>query len=186
MPKLSALDIFRKVPHDLTQATRRGGLLSLFVASLIGLVLFCEVWTYVEGETKSHIVLDNNSESKLAIHFSLTFFELPCRYATIEVWDYLGNSKLDVTTNVKKTVIGGEHGEEHKYDFEPEGKVHTEIVDPRDHDHLPEEAVQLNSQSYGAFLKEHEYTFVLYYVDVSHLLFTARSCRLNCIPRLIC
>lgn len=168
MVKLSNVDFFRKVPADLTRATRRGGLLSIAVACLIGLVLFCEVWTYLEGETKSRIVLDSNSESKLDINFEISFFELPCRFATIEVWDYLGNAKLDVSSKIRKTVLGGEHGEKHMTEYKHPGKVNTEKVDKREDIHLPEEVVTLTSKSYGQYLKQNEYTFVLYYVDVSH------------------
>lgn len=170
MVKLSNFDVFRKIPTDLTQATRRGGFLSLSVAVLISLVLFCEIWTYIEGETKSHIVLDTNREAQLEINFDISFFELPCRFATIEVWDYLGNAKLDVSKQIRKTVIGGERGEEHKRDYHHQGDAVTEKVDPKHHEHIPEEVESLSTGNYGQYLKQNEYTFVLYYVDVSNEL----------------
>lgn len=166
MMKLSTIDIFRKVPIDLTQTTRRGGLLSIMVASVIGLVLFCETWTYFAGETKSHIVLDTNSESQIDINFELSFYELPCQYATIEMWDYLGNNKLDVSAHVKKRVIGGHHGEEHKHEYQDKGTAHTEKIAHDDHTKSqPAQLVQLTASNYGSYLKENQYTFVLYYVD---------------------
>ncbi|PXF47973.1 Protein disulfide-isomerase 5-3 [Gracilariopsis chorda] len=113
MIKLASLDLFRKVPRDLTQATRRGGVLSLSVASFISLVLFCEVVNYIRGDTKSRLVLDNNSDQLLDINFRLSFYELPCRFATIEAWDFLGNSRLDVTAKIEKTVLSAEHGKLH-------------------------------------------------------------------------
>lgn len=169
MLKLSNIDVFRKIPADLTHTTRRGGVLSIFVATVIGVVLFCEVWTYLEGETKSRIVLDNNTESKLDINFDISFFELPCRYATIEVWDYLGNAKLDVSSEVRRTVISGEFGEEQKRDYEHPGRIHTERVDKSHDAHVPEEVANLVSANYGQYLKQNEYTFVMYYVNVSSL-----------------
>lgn len=167
MPGFSSLDIFRKVPVDLTQTTRRGGIISMFVAAVIGMVLFCETWTYFAGETKSHVLLDSNTESKLAINFELSFYELPCRFATIELWDYLGNNKLDVSARVRKTVIGGQEGEELKHDYEHRALPQTEKIAHDDNSKsLPNEVVQLQSNNYGSYLKENEYTFVLYYVDV--------------------
>lgn len=170
MAKLSNVDLFRKVPVDLTQASRRGGLLSITVATVIGLVLFCEVWTYLQGETKSRVVLDNNAESKLEINFEISFFELPCRYATIEVWDYLGNAKLDVSSRIRKTILGNENGDKHMTEYKHRGKVATEHVEKHEDSHLQEQVVDLNSRSYGQYLKQNEYTFVLYYVDVSQYL----------------
>lgn len=167
MVKLSSFDIFRKIPTDLTVASRRGGVLSILTACIISIVLFCEIWTYVEGETKSRIVLDSNSESKLDINFEISFLELPCRFANVEVWDYLGNAKLDVSSKIRKTVITGDLGEERKGDYEHQGVVRTETVRHDDTSHTkPEEIVELDPNNYGRYLKANEYTFVLYYVDV--------------------
>lgn len=166
MLRLSAIDLFRKVPLDLTQPTRRGGLLSLAVGTVISLVLLCEVWTYMSGETKSHIVLDANSEAKLDINFEMSFYELPCRFANIEVWDYLGNSKLDISKQIRKTVITGEHGEEQKHDYHHRGIPATEKVAHNDEmKDYPEQVRSLDSGTYGKYLKENEYTFVMFYVD---------------------
>lgn len=167
MFKLSALDLFRKVPVDLTQATRRGGLLSLGVSTIIGIVLFCEVWTYLEGETKSRVILDSNSESKLQINFEVSFFELPCRYANLELWDYLGNAKLDINADIKKTILGHEQNEKHLMEYRDKGKVTTQHVEKHEDSHLPEQVVDLTAQNYGQYLKQNEYTFVMYYVKVS-------------------
>ena len=90
---LSNLDMFRKVPKDLTSATRHGGQLSLLVKGLIALVRTLETWTYLAGETRLKIVLDTNNAPKLEVHFEVSFYELPCRLACIEAWDYLGKSK---------------------------------------------------------------------------------------------
>ncbi|CAN8074456.1 unnamed protein product [Agarophyton chilense] len=158
MIKLATIDLFRKVPRDLTHATRRGGLLSLSVAAVIGVVLFCEVVNYVRGDTKSRLVLDSNSNQLLDINFSLSFFELPCRYATIEAWDFLGNSRLDVTGRIDKTVLSAEHGQIHMQPYKELMPPETERVA-----HAPGHATELDGVSYGRFLKENEYTFVLYY-----------------------
>lgn len=139
----------------------------MVVAAVIGLVLFCEIWTYFQGETKSRVYLDSNSESKLVINFELSFYELPCRYATIELWDFLGNNKLDISSKVRKTVIGGQHGEELKHEYEHKKAPETEKIAHDDHSKkVPDEVVRLDSSNYGSYLKKNDYTFVLYYVDV--------------------
>lgn len=173
MVKLSNIDFFRKVPVDLTQTTRRGGILSISVATVIGLVLFLEIWTYFVGETKAHLVLDANSDSKLDINFEISFYELPCRYATVELWDYLGKNKLDVSSHIRKTVIRGDQGEHRKHDYHdrpgPEVEKYDHASD-RAKD-IPVQIAQLSASNYGGFLKDHEYTFVLYYVDVRFYAF---------------
>lgn len=181
MPKLSNFDVFRKVPLDLSQSTRRGGLLSISVAVVIGIVLFCETWTYLEGETKSHIVLDSNSESKLDINFDISFLELPCRFATVELWDYLGNAKLDVSSTIKKTVISGHAGEEIKHEYLHKGAPAVETIPDEQHKKdVPTQVITLDSSRYGSYLKENEYTFVLYYVDVCSFIYLICSCLRLC------
>lgn len=179
MVKLSNIDFFRKVPVDLTQTTRRGGILSIGVATVIGLVLFLEIWTYFVGETKAHLVLDANSDSKLDINFEISFYELPCRYATVELWDYLGKNKLDVSSHIRKTVIRGDEGEQRKHDYHDQPAPVAEKID-HENDRakdIPVQIAQLSSSNYGGFLKDHEYTFVLYYVDVCYSQFQPSTLR---------
>ncbi len=170
---LSNYDIFRKVPRDLTSATRPGGVLSIFVMCLIGLVLTFETWTYFAGETRSKIVLDSSSEPKLDVHFEVSFYELPCRFATIEAWDYLGKSKLDVTSNIEKTMITGKDGEVIKGRYE-----HRPIPQPQNirqiDDSIPGTGlvVDATTHEFAALLKELPFTFVFYYVKVSFFLST--------------
>lgn len=163
----SKLDIFRKIPKDLTSATRQGGILSITVSCIIGIVLFFETWTYFAGETHSKIVLDSSSEPKLQVHFKISFYELPCRFANIEAWDYLGKSRLDVTSNIEKTVITGTNGEIHK------GKYHHESIPVPNtvrqvDDTIPGTGavIESSTQEFAKILKQNEYTFVLYYVKV--------------------
>ena len=154
---LSNLDIFRKIPRDLTRSTRHGGALSLAVFGLIFAVLVFETWTYMEGETRSRIVLDSNSESKLDINFELSFYELPCRFASIEAWDYLGNAKLDITGDIEKTVISGTHGEIHKGRY-----VHEAIPIPESvrkiNDDMPagQRVIEAATADFGALLKRND------------------------------
>lgn len=105
-------------------------------------------------------------ESKLDVFFEVSFHELPCRYTNIELWDYLGNSKLDISSHVRKSVIGGEHAQKHMQEYKHKGMTHTEHVDANDPSHqVANKLEELTSGSYGRFLKENQYTFVLYYVD---------------------
>lgn len=175
---LSNWDIFRKVPKDLTSATRSGGLLSLFAVLLISAVLTFETWSYLAGETRSKIVLDSSSEAKLDVNFQVSFYELPCRFASIEAWDYLGKSKLDVTSRIEKTMITGKNGEVVK------GKYHhvpipipekVRMVD----DSIPGTGlvVDASTQEFAGLLKQSQYTFVLYYVKVSFLSLLFRLMR---------
>lgn len=164
---LSGVDFFRKVPKDLTNSTRQGGLLSLLVVGFISLVVLLETWTYMAGETKSKIVLDRSNEPKLEVHFEVSFYELPCRFANIEAWDYFGNAKLDVTKKIEKTVITGNNGEIKKgrYVASNHKVVQPTSVKQVD-DSIPGTGavIESSTKDFAPILKGNEFTFVLYYV----------------------
>lgn len=109
--RLSAFDLFRKVPRDLTHTTAHGGVLSVVAFSVLGLLFFFETWSYLAGSTSTSIVLDDNADALLQVNIALRFLELPCAFATVELWDYFGTNRLDVTADVRKVRVSGVHGE---------------------------------------------------------------------------
>jgi thiol-disulfide isomerase/thioredoxin len=111
MLRLSSWDVFRKLPKDLTHGTSHGGVLSVLAVLLIGLVFLFELWTYLAGEVQTSVMLDTNREQLLQINFKLTMMRLPCEFASVDVWDYLGNNRLDLTKNIHKTMVSGPTGE---------------------------------------------------------------------------
>lgn len=170
--RLSALDLFRKVPRDLSQATSHGGALSLLVFSLLAAVLMLEVWTYAAGETRSKIVLDQNNDHKLQINFAISFHELPCQFAEVEVWDYLGNARLDVTGRVTKNTVTGEYAQFVGRRYTPDNLVHEKaeegapVLGVGDGGEAPAGGVlAATADNFGIRLKEKPHTFVLFYVD---------------------
>lgn len=111
MLKLSSYDIFRKLPRDLTHGTSHGGVLSMLAVALIFVVFMFELWTYLAGEVETSVMLDTNSEKLLQINFRITALRLPCEFTSVDVWDYLGNTRLDISKHLHKTMVAGAMGE---------------------------------------------------------------------------
>lgn len=111
MLKLSSYDVFRKLPRDLTHGTSQGGILSLLAVGVILLVFFFELWTYLAGEVETAVMLDTNRETLLRINFKITAIRLPCEFTSVDVWDYLGNTRLDLSSDMHKTMVSGPRGE---------------------------------------------------------------------------
>ncbi|OSX68706.1 hypothetical protein BU14_2361s0001 [Porphyra umbilicalis] len=170
--KLSAIDLFRKVPRDLTHGTSHGGVLSVLALSLLGLLFFFETWTYLAGSTATSIILDDNADAKLQINFALTFLELPCSFATVEVWDYFGNNRLDVTADVRKTRVAGRHGEYVTGQWTDESgavghvepRVAAGIPAPRDMPGPSAKLEQLSAAEFDARLAKEPLAFVAFLV----------------------
>lgn len=111
MLKLSAYDLFRKLPRDLTHGTSQGGLLSVLAIIVIFLVFLFELWTYLAGEVETAVMLDTNRDQLLQINFKITALRLPCEFTSVDVRDYLDNTRLDLTKDLHKTMVAGPRGE---------------------------------------------------------------------------
>ena len=57
--KIRRLDVFKKIPEDLSEATNIGGILSLFTLTLITFFLYSEVYAYMYPRLKASILLDS-------------------------------------------------------------------------------------------------------------------------------
>lgn len=111
MLRLSSYDVFRKLPRDLTHGTSHGGVLSLLAIVLIAVVFLLELSSYLAGEVETAVILDTNRQDTLQINFRITVMQLPCEYASVDVWDYLGNNRLDLSRDIHKTMVTGQFGE---------------------------------------------------------------------------
>ena len=45
--KIRKLDVFKKIPHDITEATNRGGAVSLLTAVMIIAFIFIQIYNYL-------------------------------------------------------------------------------------------------------------------------------------------
>ena len=56
--KVRKLDIFKKVPSDISEGTNRGGFISLLTIISIGFFLFVELKNYLRPDYQASIVTD--------------------------------------------------------------------------------------------------------------------------------
>lgn len=165
MIKLSAYDVFRKLPRDLTHGTVHGGFLSVLALLLISLVFVFELWTYVAGEVETSVMLDTNREKLLQINFKISMLRLPCEFTSVDVWDYLGNNQLDLTKNIHKTMVTGPRGERILGAWD-DGNPHT-AGNSDDEVARPEigldESEELKEANFKASLEANHWSFVDFY-----------------------
>jgi hypothetical protein len=57
--KIRKLDVFKKIPEDLSQPTNLGGFLSVLTVALIGFFLYIEMYAYMYPHLKATILLDD-------------------------------------------------------------------------------------------------------------------------------
>mmetsp|Transcript_2092 Transcript_2092/g.6207 ORF Transcript_2092/g.6207 Transcript_2092/m.6207 type:complete len:481 (+) Transcript_2092:175-1617(+) len=102
MGGLKGIDLFRKVPADLTNATFLGACLSIAATVFMAFLFAIELWAFVVQSVETGVVLDTNPDQLLRINFNVTMLDLPCEYAAVDVVDVIGTNQMNVTKNVQK------------------------------------------------------------------------------------
>ncbi|EPY31860.1 COPII vesicle protein [Strigomonas culicis] len=98
-------DMFRRIPKDLTEATTTGAIISIICLSVMTLLFLGEVISYVFPRTQSDVVVDPGSGSgeKMKVHIDITFYQLPCALASLDIIDVLHNHVMGSMDNIVRT-----------------------------------------------------------------------------------
>jgi len=113
MPRLmrnvaSSLDMYRKVPVDLLEGTKRGSFLSYAAITVMVTLFLLETKAYLSsGNLVSDVALDANEENKVRINFNITMMDLACEYAVVDLVSQLGTTQ-NITSHVTKYALDAE------------------------------------------------------------------------------
>ena len=111
MDSFLKLDIFRKLPSDLTEPTFCGGLVSLICSIVLVFLTFSEINTYIKPSTSSQIAIQtSHAQDKFKINIDVTMPRMPCDAVGLDLEDDMGNHVSDY------------YGELHKHRLSAEGK----------------------------------------------------------------
>ena len=69
---LEAIHLYRKVPRDLTDATRLGGALSLVCAFTMTYLFISNIAAYLKMSTTTDVALDTSGEMHMRLFFNIT------------------------------------------------------------------------------------------------------------------
>ena len=144
MVRVRDAHFFRKVPKDVTEATKLGGILSVIAVLTIGWLVREEYTLFRKVKLTTELHLDQSSmpvplgpehAGDIRINFNLTMHRLPCLYAHMQVADHVGSHKMGGTRNVHKVRIdrnGNSLGifHPHRYQDKAEGDSMAEHVFP--------------------------------------------------------
>lgn len=99
MESLKRLHFYRKTPQDLTESTSSGGAISLIALLLMVYLFISQLFLFFEVTTRTDIVMDASTGTlaTMGIDFDITLARIPCQYASIDVFDIMGTSRVNVT-----------------------------------------------------------------------------------------
>ena len=101
------MDLYRRVPVDLTEPTAPGAIISIVAVILMVLLFLGEVRSYVTPPSRSDMFVasDEGHGSKLRVNYNFTFYKLPCFVASLDVMDVLGRHEVNVDGHGSKVRI---------------------------------------------------------------------------------
>eukprot|EP00094_Tigriopus_californicus_P009464 TCALIF_09127-PA protein Name:"Similar to ergic1 Endoplasmic reticulum-Golgi intermediate compartment protein 1 (Danio rerio)" AED:0.32 eAED:0.32 QI:344/1/0.5/1/1/1/2/0/130 len=105
------LDIYRKIPKDLTQPTTTGAIVSVCCVSFIVLMLMTELVWFITPDIQSELHVDNaNPTDRIPVRINISIPRLKCDFLGIDIQDDMGRHEVGFVENTIKTPIG-ENGE---------------------------------------------------------------------------
>ncbi|CAK8577186.1 unnamed protein product [Lathyrus sativus] len=161
--KIKAVDFYRKIPRDLTEASLSGAGLSIVAALAMMLLFGMELNNYFAVNTTTSVIVDTSSDGEfLRIDFNLSFPALSCEFASVDLHDVLGTNRLNITKTVRKFSIDSNlrpTGSEFHSGTIANAVKHDDEVD----EEFVEGALPLTSHSFDKFIQEFPITVVNFY-----------------------
>ncbi|CAI5461138.1 unnamed protein product [Closterium sp. Yama58-4] len=128
--KLKAIDFYRKIPRDLTEASFSGASLSIVAATTMIFLFIAELNSFLKVSTTTQVIVDQSQNGELLrINFNFSFPALSCEFASVDVTDVLGTARYNLSKTVRKYPIdaaGNWVGPEHHPDPLPVPEKHGE------------------------------------------------------------
>lgn len=164
MVVIKTLDMYRKVPVDLLEGTKKGSVFSVFAVLSMAILFILETKAFFRTELVTDLLVDDNLEKKLRINFNITMLDLACEYAQVDVVSFLGTEQ-NVTSNVNKWSLDANGV---KQRFEGRNRKQNDILfsdetvtNTIEELHVNgEQAEDLDLNSLNEMMKTHKYLFV--------------------------
>jgi len=104
---LKRMDIYRKVPKDLTQPTTTGAIVSIISIIFITFMLATELLYFVRPDVKSELIVENvDPTEKIPVRINVSMPRMKCEYLGIDIQDDQGRHEVGMVENTVKTPIG--------------------------------------------------------------------------------
>ncbi|VDO31717.1 unnamed protein product [Haemonchus placei] len=101
--RLRELDAYTKPMEDFRVKTFSGGMVSLVSSIVIALLAIQETHHYLAGDVVEQLFVDTtSSDTRLDVHFDISFPYLPCPFISVDVMDVTGENQDKIQDDVFK------------------------------------------------------------------------------------
>jgi len=104
---IKRMDIYRKVPKDLTQPTTTGAIISICCCAFIFLMLLFELLWFINPDVKSELIVENiDATERIPVRINISMPRMKCEYIGVDIQDDQGRHEVGFVENTIKTPIG--------------------------------------------------------------------------------
>ncbi|KAG7341307.1 thioredoxin [Nitzschia inconspicua] len=166
---MSNLDMYRKVPVDLMEGTKRGSVLSYTALFTILTLFVLETRDFFRKPLVSQLALDSSDDARIRLNFNITMLDLKCDFAVIDVVSVLGTDQ-NVTAHVTKWDIDAD-GVRRTYKGRNRNQKDLELFDTTVEESIEElhangeDAVPLDEETLQFAKNENDFVFVDFYAS---------------------
>ena len=127
---IRSFDFYKDLPDSLSEPTLTGASVSLFLMTIIVLLISQSTYNFLQFQKESEIMIDVNSgEEKLHINLDITLPKCPCDILSLDIVDVTGVHVVDIEGKLHKHRLD-KNGNEIGVIEHIDEKGHTE-VDPK-------------------------------------------------------
>lgn len=106
---IKRMDIYRKVPKDLTQPTVTGAVVSICCVIFITFMLATELVWFINPDVKSELIVENfDPTDRIPVRINISLPKMKCEFIGIDIQDDQGRHEVGFVENTVKTPIGSD------------------------------------------------------------------------------
>jgi len=155
--RIRAVDFYRRVPKDLTEASVAGGITSLLAIVILLVLIVTQTLNYLAIQRQTDIIVDTSEDAILNINFNVTLPHVSCEWASVDLVDVIGHKRINITDRTvhKYNLDGSYHAPAAKED------THVHYGDsPTDHYGNTRHAVELTGDTFPKFVADYKVVIV--------------------------
>ena len=91
-----SMDIYRRVPRDLTTSSASGGFMSLIAVSFILFLLISQTLVHFRLSLSTQIVIDHSEDDTFRVNLNVTIPGLSCEFLAVDLKNSIGQNREDI------------------------------------------------------------------------------------------
>jgi thiol-disulfide isomerase/thioredoxin len=89
----------------MTEASGFGGLMTVVATCVCAVLFVCELKAFTTSEHVTNVYMDTSRESDLPLYMNIVFWDIPCEFIEVGVYDSFGADRLIADTALERKVM---------------------------------------------------------------------------------